>query len=220
MPSPDGARARRALRLACVAVALAVAFAVVACGSPREAPLPAGSVVLVVGDSITAGFGVDAGEAWPSRIAQRTGWRVVAAGVNGERTAGGRARLPELVDEHRPALVLIELGGNDLLRGVPAAEIAGNLEAMIKTARAGGARVALIAAPQPSALGVLTGLAPAGVYGEVAKRAKVPLVEKALPTVLSEETLRQDAVHPNAAGHDALAERALAELARSGLATR
>jgi lysophospholipase L1-like esterase len=116
--------------------------------------------------------------------------------------------------------VLIELGGNDLLRGVPAAEIAGNLEAMIKTARAGGARVALIAAPQPSALGLLTGLAPAGVYGEVAKRAKVPLVEKALPTVLSEETLRQDAVHPNAAGHDALAERALAELARSGLATR
>ncbi len=220
MPSPDGARARRALRLACVAVALAVAFAVAACGGPREASLPAGSVVLIVGDSITAGFGVDADEAWPARLARRTGWRVVAAGVNGERTAGGRARLPALVDEHAPALVLIELGGNDLLRGVPAAEIAGNLDAMIATVRGRGARVALIAAPQPSALGVLTGLAPAGVYGEIAKRAKVPLVEKALPSVLSDETLRQDPLHPNAAGHDALAERAWAELVRSGLATR
>jgi acyl-CoA thioesterase I len=220
MPSPDGAGTRRALRSACVAVALAVAFAVAACGGPREAPLPAGSVVLIVGDSITAGFGVDADEAWPARLARRTGWRVVAAGINGERTAGGRARLPALIDEHAPALVLIELGGNDLLRGVPAAEIAGNLDAMIATARGRGARVALIAAPQPSALGVLTGLAPAGVHVEIAKRAKVPLVEKALPSVLSDETLRQDPLHPNAAGHDALAERAWDELVRSGLATR
>ena len=127
-----------------------------ACGSPREAALPAGSVVLIVGDSISAGYGVAPDDAWPARLAQRTGWRIVAAGINGDRTAGGRERLPGLMDEHRPALVLIELGGNDLLRGIPAAEIAGNLDAMIATARAGGARVALMAAPQPSVLGALT----------------------------------------------------------------
>jgi len=212
---PTGNRALRAACLACAAAVLLVA----ACGSPREAAVPAGGVVLVVGDSISAGFGVDSDEAWPARLAQRTGWRVVAAGVNGDRTAGGRLRLPALIDEHAPALVLIELGGNDLLRGVPAPEIAANLEAMIETARARGARVALMAAPQPSALGVLTGLAPAGLYAEIARRRKVPLVEKALPSVLSDEKLKQDAIHPNAAGHDALAERALAELARSGLVT-
>ncbi len=188
-----------------------------ACGSPRDAAVPAGSVVLVVGDSISAGYGVEPDEAWPARLAQRTGWHIVTAGINGDRTSGGRERLPALIDEHRPALVLIELGGNDLLRGVPAAQIAGNLDAMIEKARASGARVALMAAPQPSLLGAVTGLAAASLYADLAKQRKVPLIEKALPSVLSDEDLRQDAIHPNAAGHGVLAERAFEELARSGV---
>jgi acyl-CoA thioesterase I len=199
----------------CLCAVAAVVAA--ACGSPREAAVPAGSVVLVLGDSISAGYGVEPDEAWPARLAQRTGWRIVAAGINGDRTSGGRQRLPALIDEHRPALVLIELGGNDLLRGVPAAQIAGNLDAMIEKARAGGARVALMAAPQPSVLGAVTGLAAATLYADLAKRRKVPLIERALPSVLSDEDLRQDAIHPNAAGHGALAERAFEELARSGV---
>jgi acyl-CoA thioesterase-1 len=199
----------------CLCTVAAVVAA--ACGSPREAAVPAGSVVLVLGDSISAGYGVEPDEAWPARLAQRTGWRIVAAGINGDRTSGGRQRLPALIDEHRPALVLIELGGNDLLRGVPAAQIAGNLDAMIEKARAGGARVALMAAPQPSVLGAVTGLAAATLYADLAKRRKVPLIERALPSVLSDEDLRQDAIHPNAAGHGVLAERAFEELARSGV---
>ena len=101
---------RTIARLLCL---VAATFAA-ACGSPREAALPAGSVVLVIGDSISAGYGVEPDDAWPARLAQRTGWHIVAAGINGDRTSGGRARLPALMDEHRPALVLIELGGNDL----------------------------------------------------------------------------------------------------------
>jgi acyl-CoA thioesterase-1 len=200
-------------RCLCAVAALVAA----ACGDQREAALPAGSVVLVVGDSISAGYGVEPQQAWPARLAQRTGWRIVAAGINGDRTSGGRQRLPALIDEHRPALVLIELGGNDLLRGVPAAQIAGNLDAMIEKARAGGARVALMAAPQPSVLGAVTGLAAAGLYADLARRRKVPLIEHALPSVLSDADLRQDAIHPNAAGHGVLAERAFEELARSGV---
>jgi acyl-CoA thioesterase I len=200
-------------RLLCAVAAVVAA----ACGSPPETALPAGSVVLVVGDSISAGYGVEPDEAWPARLAQRTGWRIVAAGINGDRTSGGRERLPGLMDEHRPALVLIELGGNDLLRGIPAAEISGNLDAMIAKARSGGARVALMAAPQPSMLGAVTGLAAASLYADLAKLRNVPLIEKALPSVLSDEDLRQDAIHPNAAGHGALAERAFEELARSGV---
>ena len=210
-------RMRTIARLLCL---VAATFAA-ACGSPREAALPAGSVVLVIGDSISAGYGVEPDDAWPARLAQRTGWRIVAAGINGDRTSGGRERLPGLMDEHRPALVLIELGGNDLLRGIPAAEITGNLDAMIAKARAGGARVALMAAPQPSVLGAVTGLAAASLYADLAKRRNVPLIEKALPSVLSGEDLRQDAIHPNAAGHGVLAERAFEELAQSGVvATR
>jgi acyl-CoA thioesterase-1 len=200
-------------RFLCAVAAVVAA----ACGSPREAALPAGSVVLVIGDSISAGYGVEPDQAWPAQLAQRTGWRIVAAGINGDRTTGGRERLPGLMDEHRPALVLIELGGNDLLRGVPAAEIVGNLDAMIAKARAGGARVALMAAPQPSLLGAVTGLTAAGLYADLAKRRNVALIEKALPSVLSDEDLRQDAIHPNAAGHGTLALRAFEELAQGGV---
>ena len=145
---------------------------------------------------------------------------MVAAGVSGDGTAGGHERLPPLLAAQQPALVLIELGGNDLLRGVAVADIEGNLEAMITAARARGARVALIAAPQPSAVGLLTSLGPAALYGRVAQRAKVPLVDKALPSVLSERELRQDALHPNAEGHRVLARRVRDELAALGIADR
>lgn len=213
-------RALPSLRSLAVATAVLALLTLAACGGPREAALAAGTPVLVIGDSITAGFGVGEAAAWPAQLAQLTGWRVVAAGVSGDGTAGGRERLPPLLDAHQPALVIIELGGNDLLRGVALAEIKGNLEAMIAEARARGARVALIAAPQPSAIGLLTSLAPAALFGEVARRAKVPLVEKALPSVLSERDLKLDALHPNAAGHRILAERVKDELVGIGLVAK
>ena len=200
-------------------IALAAA-AMVGCGSARESPLPAGSVVLIVGDSITAGYGVEAQQAWPAQLAQRTGWRVVAAGVSGERTEGGRARLPALLDEHAPSLVVIELGGNDMLRRVPDADIVANLDAMIEAVRARGAKVVLMAAPKPSAVGALTGLSPATLYGDLAQRRKAPVIGKALPGVLSDANLRLDLLHPTAAGHRVLADRAVDELAGIGFVAR
>src|SRR5512137_2437243 len=98
----------------CTLLVIALAFgALAACGSARESALPAGTAVLVIGDSITAGYGVQPDEAWPANLARSTGWNVVAAGVSGERSGGGRRRLPELLDLHAPSLVIIELGGND-----------------------------------------------------------------------------------------------------------
>ena len=206
-------------RLAFVAAAL-VALPMSGCSGPREAPLPAGATVVVIGDSITAGYGVSAEAAWPAQLAQRTGWHVIAAGVSGDRTAGGRERLPALLDEHAPALVIIELGGNDMLRGVPTARIVANLEAMIEAARARGAKAVLMAVPQPNALGLLTGLAPAALYRDLGERAKVPLIEKALPAVLSQSKLKQDALHPSAEGHRVLAELAAGELEKIGFVGR
>ena len=190
--------------------------ALAACGASREKALPPGSVVLIVGDSITAGYGVDAKQAWPAELAQRTSWHVVAAGISGDRTAGGRERLPALLDEHAPALVIIELGGNDLLRHVPEIEIGANLATMIENARTRGAKVVLMAAPQPTALGALTGLSAASLYRDVAQRTKVPLIDKALPVVLSDARLKLDALHPTAEGHRVLADRALDELKAIG----
>jgi len=145
---------------------------------------------------------------------------VIAAGVSGDRTAGGRARLPALLDEHAPALVIIELGGNDMLRGVPPAEIVANLEAMVDATRARGAKAVLMAAPQPNALGLLTGLSAAALYRDLGERARIPLIEKALPAVLSDGKLKLDALHPTAEGHKVLAERAVGELGEIGFVAR
>jgi acyl-CoA hydrolase len=199
---------------------LAALLLLAACGSPREALLPPGSAVLIIGDSITAGFGVDSAQAWPAQLEERTGWHVVAAGVSGDVTAGGRDRLPALLDEAMPALVIVELGGNDMLRHAPESQIVANLEAMIRAARDRGAKVVLMAVPQPSALGALTGLSAADLYRDVARRDKVPLIERALPDVLSDAKLKLDPLHPNVEGHRVLAERAQQELARIGFAAR
>jgi acyl-CoA thioesterase-1 len=207
-------RTRWASALAYAALVLLLA----ACGSPRQAQLPAGSTVLAIGDSITAGYGIDPALAWPAQLELLTGWHVVAAGISGDRTAGGRERLPALLDLHTPALVIIELGGNDMLRRVPEGEIVANLEAMIAAARSHGAKVALIAVPQPNALGARTGLSAANFYRELARREQVPLVEKALPAVLSDAALKQDALHPTAEGHRVLAGRVHDELVAIGFA--
>lgn len=206
-------------RVAFIAAAV-VALATAGCAGPREAPVPAGATVVIIGDSITAGHGVSDDVAWPAQLAQRTGWRVIAAGVSGDRTAGGRERLPALLDEHAPALVIIELGGNDMLRGVPTAQIVANLEAMIDATRARGAKAVLMAAPQPNALGMLTGLSAASFYRDLGARERIPLIEKALPAVLSETKLKLDALHPNTEGHRILAERAVGELERIGFVGR
>lgn len=208
-----------ARRLASIAIVLAAA-ASIGCGSARETALPAGSRVLIVGDSITAGYGIDSASAWPAQLAQRTGWQVVAAGVSGDRTAGGVERLPPLLEEHSPALVIIELGGNDMLRRVPDAEIAANLQRMIENARARGASVVLMAPPQPTALGAMTGFSAADLYRDVAKRTKVRLIEKAMPAVLSDSKLKIDMLHPTAEGHRLLAEKAAVELEAMGYASK
>jgi acyl-CoA hydrolase len=208
-------------RVALAALALAIALVgAPGCGGKREAALPAGATVVVLGDSITAGYGVDTADAWPARLAERTGWRVTAAGVSGDRTAGGRARLPALLEDNAPAALIIELGGNDMLRGVADDEIVANLDAMIEAAAGRGAKVVLMAVPRPNALGALTGLSAATFYRDLAKRRGVALVEKALPAVLSDARLKQDALHPTAEGHRALADRTVDELTAIGLVAR
>jgi len=203
------------------AIALATALALLAaCSRPAMPPLPPGSTVLVVGDSITAGYGVDPGEAWPAQLETLTGWHVISAGISGDRSAGGVERLPLLLEANAPALVIVELGGNDMLRHVPNAEIVANLQAMIGAARSAGAKVVLVAVPQPSAFGVMAGLSAAPFFRDLAERERVPLIAEALPFVLSDAKLKQDPLHPNAEGHRVLASRAYDELVRIGFAVR
>ena len=155
-----------------------------------------------------------------AQLATLTGWHVVAAGVSCDRSAGGVERLPALLEANTPALVIVELGGNDMLRHVPNAEIVANLQTMIEAARGAGAKVVLVAVPQGSAFGVMTGLSAAPFFRDLAEREHVPLITEALPFVLSDTKLKLDPLHPNAEGHRVLASRAYDELVRIGFAVR
>lgn len=207
-------------RIARGLVALFLVLLAVACGgAKKETALPAGGKVLALGDSLTAPHGVKPDEDWPTLLAQKTGWVVINAGISGDTSAGALARLPALLDEHQPHLVLVSLGGNDMLRKLPQAQTVANLGSLLDLVKTHGARAVLLATPKPSIAGaVFNSLSPADFYAEVAKEKKVHLIKDALPEVLSDTTLKSDQLHPNAAGHALLAEKIHADLKKIGFA--
>ncbi len=199
-------------------LALLVVLLAVACGGDKkQAALPSGSKVLALGDSLTAPHGVKPGEDWPTLLGQKTGWVVINAGISGNTSAQALERLPALLDEHQPQLVLVSLGGNDMLRKLPQTQTVANLGRMLDLAKASGARTVLLATPKPSIAGaVFNSLSPADFYPEVAKDKKVPLIADALPEVLSDTALKSDQLHPNAAGHALLASKIFEALQKIG----
>ncbi|MDO8788834.1 MAG: arylesterase [Sulfuritalea sp.] len=201
-------------------LALLALLLVVACGgTQKEVALPAGSKVLALGDSLTAPHGVKPGEDWPTLLAQKTGWVVINAGVSGNTSTQALDRLQALLDEHQPQLVLVSLGGNDMLRKMPQGQTVANLGSMLDLVKTRGAKAVLLATPKPSIAGaVFSSLSPADFYAEVAKDKKVPLIKDALPEVLSDTALKGDQLHPNAAGHALLGEKIHAELKKIGYA--
>ena len=207
-------------RIARGLLALLVVLAAVACGGDKkQAALPSGSKVLALGDSLTAPHGVKPGEDWPTLLGQKTGWIVINAGISGDTSAGALARLPALLDEHQPHLVLVSLGGNDMLRKLPQAQTVANLGRMLDLAKASGAKAVLLATPKPSIAGaVFNSLSPADFYAGVAKEKKVPLIKDALPEVLSNTALKSDQLHPNAAGHALLGDKIHEDLKKIGFA--
>ncbi len=209
MSSPDcpcrfNADIFRRIFLLVAAIAL-----VAACGSkPKEAVLPPGSRVVALGDSLTAGAGVAPEEAWPNLLASRTGWVVINAGVSGDTSGGTLHRLPALLEEHKPVLVLVALGGNDMLRRIQQEETIANLEKILAMIKAHGAKPVLLATPKPSVAGaVFQNLSAADFYRQVAEKQQAPLIEDAIADVLSDPQMKGDPLHPNAAGHAQLAQK-------------
>lgn len=183
-----------------------------ACSKPPTLPpLPADAVVLAFGDSLTFGTGAGEAESYPAVLATLIGRKVVNAGVPGEVSATGAARLPELLEREKPALLILCHGGNDILRKQDQGQLAENLRTMIRTARGQGVAVVLLAVP---AFGL--GLDPLPLYGAVAREFGLPLEEKALTKILGKSALKSDYIHPNAAGYRQLAEKVAALLKKSG----
>lgn len=173
-----------------------------ACGEPGFRPLAAGETILAFGDSLTEGRGVNPAQSYPSVLAQLSGHTVINGGVSGELSRAGRARLPGLLAEHRPALVILLEGGNDILRGSGEGALKANLAAMIEAVQGSGAQVLLVAVPRKS---LFADGAP--LYGELAEQYGLVLDNDSLGELLRTPGLKSDAVHLNAQGYGALAER-------------
>jgi acyl-CoA thioesterase-1 len=193
---------RTALRLlACHALALAVAFGAAEVVSAAAPP----AVLLVVGDSVSAGYGLPKGTGWVDLLAaridaQRLPYRVVNASITGDTTAGGRARLPALLAQHRPAVVVIELGGNDGLRGGSLKAARENLDAMLGEVRKSGAKALLVGMRLPPNYGPAYTREFDAMFGELAKAHRAALV----PFLFagfgeSGEWFQPDRIHPTGA---------------------
>ncbi|MDP2005456.1 MAG: arylesterase [Rubrivivax sp.] len=207
--------ARRAFLRHCSLPALAGAAGLLAAAaaqgaSARLAPPPR---VLVVGDSLSAEYGLARGSGWVALLETRLAREGVAASVinasiSGDTTSGGRARLPALLSRHQPQVVVIELGGNDALRGLPLASTEANLRAMAKAAKAAGARVLIAGMAVPPNYGRKYGDDFIALFATVAKAegtALVPFLLAGVADVPDAEALFQpDRIHPKAEAHPRL----------------
>lgn len=193
-----------------------------ACGdSLRFEPLPAGTVVLAFGDSVTYGTGAGRGEDYPTRLAALSGWQVHNAGIPGDTARAATNRIADALASSNAVLAIIELGGNDFLRRRPSADVKEDLRTIIDTTRAAGAIPVLVAVPQSSVFGAVTGrLRDDPIYSALADEEDVLLIEDVFADVLSDARLRSDPIHPNAEGYRVLADRIADGLARAGLLSR
>lgn len=193
---------------------LCVAFSVpVAPSVAQESPVDPNPRLLVLGDSLSSGFGVEAGQRWVDMLQQRLraegyAYVVVNASVTGETSRGGLSRLPALLENHQPRLVILELGGNDGLRGFAPAHLKRNLQSMIEAAQATGTTVLLLGVMIPANYGEVYRTRFAEVYVQLQQDIQVAtLLDFLGPIPLQPELMQEDGIHPNARAQSAMLDR-------------
>ena len=208
-----GDRLSRASAMLRVAALSLVALALAGCGggAPRLSKLPADAVILAFGDSLTFGTGAQPDASYPAVLEKLIARKVWSAGVPGEVSADGLARLPSALDYYQPKLLILCHGGNDFLRKLGDAQAAENLRAMIRLAQQRGIEVALIAVPKPGLFP-----SPPDFYAEIAKEFGLPYEDAALKAILRDNEFKSDIAHPNARGYARLAAAVAALLKKSG----
>lgn len=189
------------------------------CGrkAPRTSVLPASASVLALGDSLTFGHGAPPDAAWPARLAALTGWQVRNEGLNGDTSEGALARLGPLLAAQRFDAILIGIGGNDMLRGLPIDTTRRHIAELLVQARAHTAHIALIATPAPDAMRAAIGaLSDAPFYAELARAGDALLIPGVYAEVLSDAALRSDRIHANAQGYARIAQQIADQLHTAG----
>ena len=189
---------------------LIIAGILSACGPGTRplTPLAPDAVVLAFGDSLTYGIGAEREAGYPAVLARLIDRKVINAGVSGELTSRGLERLPAVLDQYQPALMILCHGGNNLLHKTDKAQAADNIRGMIRMARERGVEVVLIGVPRPGLI-----LSPARFYLKIAREFNIPYEGDILSDIFSNGSLKSDVIHPNAKGYQMLAA-AIAALLR------
>ena len=187
-------------------------MALIACGGePELRPLPDDANILAFGDSLTAGRGVSSEQAYPVVLQSMSGRTVINAGVSGELTEEGLQRLPALLQEHNPDVMILLEGGNDILQNRSLTAARANLSAMITLAKNHGSDVVLVGVPTKSLFAKS-----AEFYSELAEEHHIPFEKNIIGSLLKQPAMKSDSVHFNAAGYRALAEAIHQVLLESG----
>lgn len=187
-------------------VLIASLFVLTACGKKDLLPISQEEKILAFGDSLTFGYGASPFESYPSRLEELIDRKVINEGINGHTTVDGLNRIEGVINEHNPSLIIIGLGGNDMLRKIPEDNIKQNLSKMIDIAKKQNIQIVLLATPKPSGLGLVGFLEDANLYEEVARNNNVPLIKNIYSKWLSKNEYKSDPIHLNAKGYTKVAE--------------
>ena len=163
--------------------------------------LSSDATILAFGDSLTHGTGANKGEDYPTLLAELTNFKVINAGIPGEISSKGLERLPNLLDQYNPDLLILTHGGNDILKKLSRKEQKSNLLAMIELAKMRNIQIAMLGVPEPGIF-----LKSAEIYEQIANETNIPIQLSLLPDILGNNSLKSDIAHPNARGYQQIAE--------------
>ena len=159
--------------------------------------------ILAFGDSLTYGFGANPGQSYPELLSQYTGLKVINAGVNGDTSEDGLKRLAPLLNDPSIRVMILFFGGNDVMQKKSMTALKNNLKTMIQMAKSKKIDILLLSVPNIT----LFGLSPLDLYEEVAEEEHIPLLSGMLADILSQPSLKNDQIHPNAAGYEKMAQK-------------
>ena len=167
---------------------------------------PVDKNILILGDSLSAGLGVNYDQAWPSLLQSRinkigSSYSVINAGVSGDTTSGGISRLPRLLKKYSPEILILELGGNDGLRGTSLKAIEKNLRDIINSAQSSNITVLLIGVQLPPNYGMIYTKGFEEIFSDLAKEYSLDLIQGSLRAMVNEGLMQSDGIHPNVLGH-------------------
>jgi acyl-CoA thioesterase-1 len=173
--------------------------------SQKLEPITKNDTIVAFGDSLTYGYGATSEESYPSQLKQMTGYNVINAGLNGDTAANGVTRIVSVVEQHNPKVVILSLGGNDMLRR-NSQNLKSDLKKIISFLKSKKIQVVLLAEPEPSIFALSAGLSDASIYEEVASEENIVVLENIYSKYLSKPEYKSDLIHLNAQGYKRVAE--------------